>query len=97
LDGLRVLRNFKLDKGEIIMADEKLRVTTLDTVQLDNGDWDGPKPQGELLIYRSKHDLASIKVTRGTSVVFDQDYAGDKTVIIDGNVIHLPEGAKKEV
>jgi len=25
------------------------------------------------------------------------DYGANKTVTIDGNVIHLPEGAKKEV
>ena len=79
------------------MADEKLRVTTFDTVALDDGDWDGPHAQGELLTYKSKHDLASIKVTRGSSVVFDLDYAGGKTITINGNVIHLPEGAKKEV
>jgi hypothetical protein len=30
-------------------------------------------------------------------VVFDQDYDGGKTVVIDGNVIHLPEGARKEI
>jgi hypothetical protein len=79
------------------MADEKLRVTTFDTVALDDGDWDGPQAQGELLIYKSKHDLASIKVMRGAHVVFDLDYGGGKTITIDGNVIHLPEGAKKEV
>ncbi|MGH7839372.1 MAG: hypothetical protein ACREQC_16315 [Candidatus Binataceae bacterium] len=79
------------------MADEKLRVTTFDVVALDDGDWDGPTAQGELLIYKSRHDLASIKVTRGASVVFDQDYAGGKTITIDGNVIHLPEGFKREV
>jgi hypothetical protein len=56
-----------------------------------------PHAQGELLTYKSKHDLASIKVKPGSSVVFDLDYAGGKTITIDGNVIHLPEGAKKEV
>jgi hypothetical protein len=79
------------------MADEKLRVATFDTVALDDGDWDGPHPQGELLIYKSRHDLASIKVMRGGAMVFDLDYGANKTVTIDGNVIHLPEGAKTEV
>jgi hypothetical protein len=46
------------------MADEKLRVTTFDTVALDDGDWDGPQHLGELLTYKSKHAAASIKVTR---------------------------------
>jgi hypothetical protein len=97
LDGLRESQNLKLDKGEKFMADEKLRVTTFDVVALDDGDWDGPHPQGELLIYKTKHDLASIKVTRGNTVVFDLDYGPNKSIIIDGNVIHLPEGAKREV
>ncbi len=96
LDGLRLSRNLTT-KGENIMADEKLRVTTFDTVALDDGDWDGPQHLGELLTYKSRHDLASIKVMRGTTVVFDLDYGANKTVTIDGNVIHLPEGAKKEV
>ena len=52
---------------------------------------------GELLTYTSRHDLASIKVMCGPAVVFDLDYGAKKTVTIDGNVIHLPEGAKKEV
>jgi hypothetical protein len=79
------------------MAAEKLRVTTFDTVALDDGDWDGPQHVGELLTYKSKHDLASIKVVRGATTVFDLDYGANKTVTIDGNVIHLPEGAKREV
>jgi hypothetical protein len=28
------------------MADEKRRVIAFDTVDLDDGDWDGPHPQG---------------------------------------------------
>jgi hypothetical protein len=79
------------------MANEVLRVTTFDAVALDDGDWDGPLPLGELLTYKSKHAAASLKVTRGSSVVFDLDYPGGKTITIDGNVIHLPEGAQKEI
>jgi hypothetical protein len=72
------------------MTSEVLRVTTFDTVELDDNDWDGPKPLGKLLTYKSKHDAAFIW---GSSVVFDKDYPGGKTVTIDGNIIHLPEGA----
>jgi hypothetical protein len=79
------------------MTSEVLRVTTFDTVELDDNDWDGPRPLGELLTYKSKHDAASIRVTRGPSVVFDKDYPGGKTVTIDGNIIHLPEGAGQEI
>jgi hypothetical protein len=74
------------------MADEVLRVTTFDTVALDDRDWDGPTPQGELLTYKSKTNSASIKVTRGSSVIFDKDFSVGKMITIDGNVIHLPEG-----
>jgi hypothetical protein len=98
LDGLRISQNLTINQKEKnIMADEKLRVTTFDVVALDDNDWDGPHPQGELLTYKSKHAAASIKVTRGSTVVFDRDYDGGKTLIIDGNVIHLPEGAKGEI
>ena len=79
------------------MASEVLRVSTFDTVEFDDGDWDGPHAQGELLTYKSKNNAASLRVTRGGGVVFDKDYGSGKTITIDGNVIHLPEGPKKEV
>jgi hypothetical protein len=79
------------------MADEKLRVVAFDTVQLDDGDWDGPKPQGEFLTYISKHDAASIKVTKSGKVVLDADYGAKKTVLIDEDVVHLPEGVGGEI
>ena len=79
------------------MADEKLRVLSFETVELDDGDWSGPKIVGELLQYTSNHDAASLKVTRGGGVVFDQDFDGQQTITIDGNVIHLPEGARPEI
>jgi hypothetical protein len=79
------------------MASEILRVTTFDTVNLDPSDWAGPTPMGELLSYKSRHAAASIRITRGNAVVFDKDYGAEKTVIIDGNVIHLPEGAGAEI
>jgi hypothetical protein len=72
------------------MKNERLRITTFDTVVFEDGDWDGPHAQGEFLIYKSKNNTASLKVTRGTTVVFDLDYDRDKTITIDGNVIHLP-------
>ena len=74
------------------MADEKLRVVAFDTVQLDDKDWDGPTPHGEFLTYKSKHAGASIKVTKDGKVVLDADYGAQKTVLIDDDVIHLPEG-----
>ncbi len=79
------------------MADEKLRVVAFDTVELDDGDWDGPHPQGEFLTYTSKHAAASIRVTKSGKPVLDVDFGAKKTVLIDDDVIHLPEGAGKEI
>jgi hypothetical protein len=79
------------------MADEKLRVLAFDTVELDDGDWDGPHPHGEFLTYTSKHGAASIKVTKGGKSVLDVDFGARKTVLIDDDVIHVPEGAGKEI
>ncbi|HKX09640.1 MAG TPA: hypothetical protein VJN67_15685 [Stellaceae bacterium] len=79
------------------MADEKLRVVAFDTVELDDGDWDGPHPNGEFLTYTSKHAAASIKLTKAGKVVLDADYGAKKTVLIDEDVAHLPEGIGKEI
>jgi hypothetical protein len=79
------------------MADEKLRVVAFDTVELDDGDWDGPHPQGEFVSYTSKHAAASIKVTKHGKVVLDGDYGAQKTLLIDDDVIHLPEGIGREI
>jgi hypothetical protein len=82
---------------EKTMADEKLRVLAFDTVQLDDGDWDGPAPHGEFLTYTSKHAAASIKVTKNGKTVLDADFGAKKTVMIDDDVIHVPEGAGVEI
>jgi hypothetical protein len=79
------------------MADEKVRVIAFDTVDLDDGDWDGPHVQGEFLAYTSKHAAASIRVTKGGKVVIDGDYGARKTLLIDDDVIHLPEGMGREI
>jgi hypothetical protein len=79
------------------MASEKIRVVAFDTVELDDGDWDGPHPQGEFLTYTSKHAAASLRVTKGGKPVVDVDFGAKKTVLIDDDVIHLPEGAGAEI
>src|SRR6266513_1484209 len=84
-------------RGRLNMADEKVRVVAFDTVDLDDGDWDGPTPHGEFLTYTSKHAAASIRVTKGGKVVLDGDYGARKTVLIDDDVIHLPEGLGREI
>ena len=79
------------------MASEKVRVVAFDTVDLDDGDWEGPTPQGEFLTYTSKHAAASIKVTKDGKTVLDADFGAKKTVMIDDDVIHVPEGAGREI
>ena len=74
------------------MADEVVRVAAFDIVQLDDGDWDGPKRDEDVMTYKSKHGGASITVKRGGAVVFDADYGPNKEIRIVGNTIHLPEG-----
>jgi hypothetical protein len=79
------------------MASEKVRVIAFDTVDLDDNDWDGPQPHGEFLTYTSKHAAASIRVTKGGKVVVDGDFGAKKTLMINEDVIHLPEGIGREV
>ena len=79
------------------MASEKIRVIAFDTVELDDKDWAGPTPHGEFLTYTSKNAAASIKVTKGGKVVLDVDYGAKKTLLIDDDVIHMPEGAGPEI
>ena len=51
---------------------------------------------GEFLTYTSKHGAASIRVTKGGKVVLDGDYGARKTVLIDDDMIHLPEGSDRK-
>ena len=76
---------------------EVVRVAAFTTVEFEPGDWDGPNRQDDLLSYKSKNDTASLKVTLNGTVVFDKDNPKGKTIIIDEDVIHLPEGAKGEI
>jgi hypothetical protein len=46
-----------------------------------------------LLTYTAKSSSASLTVKLNNQVVFDQDFRQGKTIVIDDDVIHLPEGA----
>jgi hypothetical protein len=83
--------------GGNIMA-EKLRIIAFDTVQIEDGDWDGPHQNEDVMTYKSNKPTASIKITRGADTVLDADFkdAGAQIRIV-GNVIHLPEGLGPEV
>lgn len=76
---------------------EIVRVAAFTTVEMEDNDWDGPHAEDELLTYKSKTATASLKVTLNGTVVFDKDYPKGKKITIDGNVIHLPEGAGPEI
>ena len=77
---------------------EKLRIIAFDTVQIEDGDWDGPQQNEDVMIYKSKVPTASIKITRRAATVLDGDFPKAGTQIrIVGNVVHLPEGLGPEV
>jgi hypothetical protein len=74
------------------MADEVIRVAAFDTIQFDDGDWDGPNRDEDVMTYKAKHGGASITVKKNGAVVFDADYDQGKQVRIVGSTVHLPEG-----
>jgi hypothetical protein len=76
---------------------EILRVTTFDTLEFEDGDWDGPDRDDDVLSYKSKTAAASLKITRGGVTVFDKDYPKGKVITCVGNVVHLPEGVGPEI
>jgi hypothetical protein len=77
---------------------EKLRVMAFDTVQIEDGDWDGPQQNEDVMTYKSKNPTASIKVTRGGTTVLDGDFPKAGALIkIVGNTVHLSEGLGPEV
>ena len=79
------------------MATEVVRVASFTTVEFEDGDWDGPHRQDDLVSYKSKNNTASLRVTLNGKVVFDKDFPKGKTILIDDDVIHLPEGAGPEI
>jgi len=79
------------------MATEVVRVAAFTTVEFEDGDWDGPHRQDDLVSYKSKNNAASLRVTLNGKVVFDKDFPKGKTILIDDDVIHLPEGAGPEI
>jgi hypothetical protein len=79
------------------MATEVVRVAAFTTVEFEDGDWDGPHRQDDLVSYKSKNNTASLRVTLNGKVVFDKDFPKGKTILIDDDVIHLPEGAGPEI
>jgi hypothetical protein len=79
-------------KGKLNMP-EVPRVLVFTSITMEDNDWDGPNPKGELLTYTAKTASASLTVKLNNQVVFDHDFRQGKTIVIDDDVIHLPEGA----
>ena len=72
---------------------EVVRVATFDIITMEDGEWDGPKRDEDVMTYTAKTDGVSLTVKRGGTEVFDGDYNKGKQIRIAGNVVHLPEGA----
>ena len=72
---------------------EFLRVTTFDTITMEDGEWDGPNRDDDVLTYKAKTDGVSLTIKKGGNVVFDGDYSKGKQIRIVEDVVHLPEGA----
>jgi hypothetical protein len=79
-------------QGKLNMP-EVPRVLVFTSITMEDNDWDGPHPKGELLTYTARTGSASLTVKLNNQVVFDHDFGQGKTIVIDDDVIHLPEGA----
>jgi hypothetical protein len=69
------------------------RVLMFTSITMEDKDWDGPHPKGELLTYTARGGSSSLTVKLNNQVVFDKDFGEGKVIVIDDDVIHLPEGA----
>lgn len=78
------------------MDEEKLRVLTFSTLEFEDGDWDGPHRDEDVMSYKSKVGAASLKITRDGSTIFDADFPKSKTIYVVDDVVHLPEGASAQ-
>jgi hypothetical protein len=72
---------------------EVVRVAAFDTITMEDGEWDGPDRDEDVMSYKTKIDGCSLTVNLAGKVVFDGDYSRGKQIRIVGNVIHLPEGS----
>lgn len=71
---------------------EFVRIANFDVITLEDGEWDGPKRDDDVMTYTAKQNGVSITVKRGGTVVFDSDYNKGAQIRIVENVVHLPEG-----
>lgn len=71
---------------------EFVRVARFDTITMEDGEWDGPKRDEDVMTYTAKTNGVSITVKLGNTVVFDADYNKGAQIRIVEDVVHLPEG-----
>jgi hypothetical protein len=71
---------------------EFVRVAAFDTITMEDGEWDGPSRDDDVMSYRAKANGVSITVSLGGKKVFDGDYNKGAQIRIVENVVHLPEG-----
>jgi len=72
---------------------EFVRVAAFDTITMEDGEWDGPDRDEDVMSYKARTNSVSLTVLLGGNKVFDGDYNKGQEIRIVGNVIHLPEGA----
>ena len=72
---------------------EVVRVAAFDIITMEDGEWDGPSRDEDVMSYRAKTNGVSLTVSLGGKKVFDGDYNKGAQIRIVANVIHLPEGA----
>jgi predicted RNA-binding protein len=75
---------------------EFVRVAAFDTITMENGEWDGPKRDEDVMTYTAKTNGVSLTVLLGGKKVFDGDYNKGAQIRIVEDVVHLPEGATLE-
>ena len=53
---------------------EILRIVAFDTVQIEDGGWDGPHQNEDVMTCKFQNPIASIKLTRGAGTVFGRGF-----------------------
>jgi hypothetical protein len=75
---------------------ENTRVAVFDKITMEDGEWDGPTRDEDVMSYKAKTAGVSLTVWLAGKKVFDGDYNKGAQIRIVENVIHLPEGATLE-
>jgi len=72
---------------------EKVRVAAFDVITMEDGEWDGPSRDDDVMSYKARTNGVSLTVLLGGKKVFDGDFNKGAQIRIVENVVHLPEGS----